>query len=203
MNESSWPSRKEAEDLLLWGYQNNPGTWLEHSRVVARAAETIALNCSLDGDKAAILGLLHDIGRYEGVTGLRHIFSGYKLMNEKGYSCVARICLTHTFSYKNIHVFQGKFDCSEAEESMLKEKLEEIEYDDYDKLLQLCDSISLAEGVCTLEKRLIDVAKRNGVNDLIQEKWNSYFALKEYFDKKCNENIYKYFYEEVIKNSVG
>jgi hypothetical protein len=200
-NQYTFPSRHEAEALLVWAHDKNPGLWFEHSQVTARVAETIALQCSMDHDKAYILGLLHDIGRYEGVTGLRHVYYGYMLMRERGYLDVARISLTHSFPYKNIASYQGTLDCTQEEEAYIHTALKTIEYDDFDKLIQLCDCLSLAEGVCLLEVRLIDVARRSGINQYVQNKWDAYFELKKYFDKKCTMNIYDLFYDEIRKTS--
>ena len=116
-----------ANELLLWAGKKNLGKWVDHSYNVARVAEKIANECSLDGNLAYIFGLLHDIGRYEGITGLRHIYSGYKFLNEKGYNNIAKICLTHSFPYRNIFSFQGKMDCSSEEINYLKNELEKIE----------------------------------------------------------------------------
>jgi len=203
MMESILPTREEAEKLLLWGYEKNPGPWLEHSKVVAKTAETIALKCGLNSDKAYVLGLLHDIGRYEGVTGLRHTYAGYSLLNEKGYKQNARICLTHSFPIKDLESAIIKNDCTKDEINIIETELNSYEYDDYDKLIQLCDSICMAEGVCLLEVRLIDVVRRYNVyNQSILNKWNAFFEIKKYFDEKCGINIYKLFYEEIIKNSI-
>ena len=60
------PSREEAQRLLTWGHDQNPGPWAEHCRVVARAAETIARAVGLDENRAYISGLLHDIGKIRG-----------------------------------------------------------------------------------------------------------------------------------------
>ena len=92
------PEKNEADDLLKWAGELNPGPWINHSKVVAKTAEKIAQKCSLDCNKAYVLGLLHDIGRYEGVTGLRHIIAGYELMSKKNYVDNAYICLTHSFA---------------------------------------------------------------------------------------------------------
>jgi hypothetical protein len=199
-NEWVLPSRQEAERLLLWAYEKNPGPWKEHSYAVARAAETIALKCSLDSNTAFILGLLHDIGRYEGITNLRHVYAGYNFMKEKGYNNIARICLTHSFPYKNFDSFQGNIDCTDEEINYLKKELDKMEYDDYDKLIQLCDSLCLAEGVTLIEIRIVDVVKRYGFNKYTQNKWDSIFKAKKYFDKICNINIYELFTEEIIRN---
>ena len=193
-------SKQEADDLLLWGCKQNPGSWVGHSRVVARAAETIALRCGMDGNIAYSLGLLHDIGRYEGITGLQHIYAGYNLMNEKSYRYNARICLTHSFPNKDLKSFNGNNDCLKEEIKQIQSELKRYEYDDYDRLIQLCDSISLTEGICVLEIRLVDVARRCGMlNKSILHKWNAYFELKSYFDKKSGINIYELFFDEITK----
>ena len=51
----------------------------------------------MDEQRAYLFGLLHDIGRRAGVTGIRHIFDGYDYMTALGQPEVARICLTHSF----------------------------------------------------------------------------------------------------------
>ena len=197
------PTKEEAENILLWGHEKNPGPWLNHSKVTAITAEKIALSCGMNENKAYVLGLLHDIGRYEGVTGLRHVWAGFNLMNDKGYAENARICLTHSFPNKDINSIFGEIDCTEDEIIKIKTQLENYEYDDYDMLIQLCDSICMAEGVCLLEVRLLDVARRyNTYSQEIMNKWNAFFDIKKYFDNKCGQSIYRLFYDEVIKNSI-
>jgi hypothetical protein len=51
--------------------------------------------------------------------------------------------------------------------------------DDYDKLIQLCDSLAGAEGVLDIEERMGDVKRRYGAYP--QEKWNSNLAINKYF----------------------
>jgi putative nucleotidyltransferase with HDIG domain len=75
-------NKETAINLLRWAGNNNPGKWIDHSYNVAKAAEKIANICSLDSNLAYIYGLLHDIGRYEGITHLKHVYSGHKLMEE-------------------------------------------------------------------------------------------------------------------------
>lgn len=75
-----YPTRDEAERLLLDAKKDNPGKWVDHSRVTAHCAEKIAMHCGMDADKAYVLGLLHDIGRKFGVFHLRHVSEGYKYM---------------------------------------------------------------------------------------------------------------------------
>lgn len=195
---SNYPSRAEAEALLKWAEEQNPGPWANHSRVVGRAADTIASSCGLNNDIAYVLGLLHDIGRYEGVRDLHHIVAGYELTRQRAFDHNAQICITHSFPIKEIGAYSGKnLDCSDAELGLIKSALAAAEYDNYDRLVQLCDSICLPQGVCLLDVRLMDVSRRHGFNDYTLRKWESLFSLKSYFDKLCSCNVYDLFYDEV------
>ena len=69
--------------------------------------------------------------------------------------------------------------------------------------IQLCDCLSGANGVIIMEKRMTDVVVRHGFNDFTVKKWASYFALKEYFDKLCETNIYNLFYDEIKTDIFG
>ena len=192
-------NKKIAIDLLEWAGNKNPGKWVDHSYNVAIAAEKIAKVCNLDKDFAYILGLLHDIGRYEGVTNIRHVLAGYNLMKENDYLNAARICLTHSFPDKNIKSFAGIIDCTSEEMNFIKNELDNIEYNAYDKLIQLCDGIGSANGMTLLEIRIVDVVKRYGFNEFTQNKWKAFFEIKDYFEEKYNINIYGIFKEEIIK----
>ena len=202
--DDNLPSINEAEELLKWAHSKNPGPWLEHSKTVARSAKTIAEKCDLDGEKAYTLGLLHDIGRYEGITGLKHTLAGYRLMKEKGYGLNAKICLTHSFPAKLFRDSIIKNDCTKEEMKIIETLINEFIYDDYDKLIQLCDAISTSEAVCIMEIRLVDVVRRyNQFGSEMLKKWNAFFEIKDYFDKRCQINIYELFNDEVVKKSVG
>ena len=120
------PSRIEAETLLSEAYKQNPSPWANHSRVVARIAETIAQECGLDTHRAYVSGLLHDIGRYEGVRGLHHIYAGYEMMRRKGYDLIADICLSHSFQYQDIGAYSGgDLDCTQEE---LYDEIREVSF---------------------------------------------------------------------------
>lgn len=55
---------------------------------------------------------------------------------------MARVCLTHSFPVKDIEADIGKKDITIKEYEFLKKYLESIEYDDYDKLIILCDALA-------------------------------------------------------------
>lgn len=184
------PGREEAEMLLKEAEQCNPGPWGDHSRVAGRCAGKIAAACEgMDPEKAYVLGLLHDIGRKFGVSHLRHIYDGYHYMTELGYDEVARVCLTHSFSIQNIHDYVGKFDISEEKVKELEAALAQVKYDDYDLLIQVCDSLAGAEGVMDMEERMADVKRRYG--GYPQEKWEKNLELKSMFEKRMGKNIYE------------
>lgn len=195
-------SREEANALLAWAQEQNSGPWVSHSQVVARIAETIASRCGLDPHKAYVSGLLHDFGRYEGVSGLHHIYAGYDFFKNRGKDTLARICLSHSFPYQDIGAFGGgRFDCTEEEIQSIRTFLVRTEWNDYDKLIQLSDAMGAPEGVCLIDVRILNVVRRYGFDDYTLRKWDSIFSIKRYFDEKCKMNIYKLFYDEMCKVS--
>lgn len=191
-----------AKQALREAGQRNPGPWIGHSESVAQNAKLIAQRCGLDAQKAYVMGLLHDIGRREGVSGIKHIFDGYAYLLEMGEKEIARICLTHSFPLKDVQTYIGAYDCTEEQLAFLRDFLEHTEQDGYDRLIQLCDAISLPEGACIMEKRLMDVALRHGLPEFSLDKWRAFLALKQYFDDKCGCNLYE-FLPNVFKNSIG
>jgi len=197
---SAYPSKDEAHSILEWASKQNPGPWINHCKIVAQAAKTIAQACGLDPGLAYALGLLHDIGYYsyrDGKGPTCHIYAGYELMMKKDYPEVARICLTHSFPYQDINAYGGSdMNCTNEELSIVS-KVIHTNYNDYDKLIQLCDCIGSTQGICTMEKRLIDVVMRHGFGGLTIKRWQAFFDLKEYFNQMCGKNIYKLFYDEL------
>lgn len=185
------PSLNIAKSILKESGSLNPGPWIEHSIQVGRAAGLIAEKIpGLNSEVAEVLGILHDIGRRFGVTSMRHSIDGYNFLMEKGYEKAARICITHSFPYKNIDAVFGKWDCSEKEYKFAKEFLSSIQFDDYDKLIQLCDALALPEGYCLIEKRIVDVAMRHGLNPYVIDKWKATFGIQKYFESIIGKSIY-------------
>ncbi len=183
------PTRKEAETLLREAESCNPGPWGNHSRVAAHCAEKIAAACPmLDSEKAYILGLLHDIGRKFGTRHLGHVSDGYTYMMSLGFDEVARVCLTHSFNNKTTDDYIGNFDTTAEELRTIQEALRTITYDEYDRLIQLCDSLAGAEGVLDIEERMGDVKRRYGAYP--PEKWNQNLVLKKHFEELTGMDTY-------------
>lgn len=197
------PTMAAAEALLAEAAQMNPGPWEAHSRHVARAAEAIAArHPDLDAETAYIVGLLHDIGRREGVTGMRHVYDGYTYLASMGYEDAARICLTHSFASGNVMAIFGKWDCSDEELAVVETYIGGTSYNEYDRLIQLCDSLAMANGVCLMEKRMMDVALRYGTNEYTVDKWRATFGLMGHFEGIIGRSIYSLF-PEAVENTFG
>ena len=188
-------NRIQAEELLWEAVKCNPGMWGEHSRTAAYIAETIADACDdLDGESAFVMGLLHDIGRKFGVSGLKHVVDGYVYMTELGEEGIAKICLTHSFNNRKLNEYIGRIDISVQQQEWLSSYLKVVQYDDYDRLIQLCDALAGNGHVMKLEERMLDVKKRYGYYP--QAKWDTNFKLKEYFERKTGWNLYELLQKE-------
>jgi hypothetical protein len=197
------PTIEVAILLMDEAEKRNPGPWVKHSLFAAQAAANIASeHPALDPSVAYILGYLHDIGRREGVTHMRHIIDGYFYLLNKGYDDAARICLTHSFSLKNINAVSGAWDCSQEEFELVNDFLSKAEFSAYDRLIQLCDAVALPSGFCLIEKRMVDVAIRYGVNRYTVEKWKAYFEIQQEFEQVIGESIYQLL-PGVVANTFG
>ena len=185
--------RATAEKLLIEAESMNKGAWIEHSYHVARLAEKIAGKAGMDTEKAYIYGLLHDIGRRNGNMQARHAIEGYKYLTHIGFDEGARICLTHTFQYQDIEAIYDTWDCNSEERQFVAEYLKGITYNDYDKLIQLCDALSLANGYCYAEKKMVNSVIKFGFKDTTINKWKATLKLKEYFDEKIQGDVYLLF----------
>lgn len=186
------PTIEEAKLLLKEAGRLFPGPWIEHSINVGKAAELIAKDCKdLNAEEALVLGTLHDIGYRYGNTHMKHVLHGHNFAMEKGYHRVARVCLTHSFNCHDLKGTFGKWDnFSKEEYDFVKNYIDTVEFDDYDRLIQLCDALALPSGFCLMEKRMVDVALRHGVNEHIIDKWKATFKTKTYFEEKIGKSIY-------------
>lgn len=186
------PSIQEAEEALATAAEMNPGPWIKHSKNVGIAAKAIADKCSgMDSSKAYIVGILHDIGRRVGIVSVKHIVAGYKYAMEQGWDEVARICMTHSYPIKDVDMEIGHPDITEEEHELIRSYLQQVEYDNYDKLIILCDSLATAQGCCLLEKRFIDTTRRYGVFPFTVERWNATFVIKSEFESMMGCSIYE------------
>lgn len=193
---------QQAKYELEIAVRNNPGPWEQHSLSSAENARLIAEKVpGMDPEKAYVMGLLHDIGRRVGVTGMRHIVDGYRYLLSIDEIEIAPVCITHSYPIKDPEMFAGKHDCTAEEKELVRKVLESREYDDYDRLIQLCDAISLPNGACIMEKRFVDVVMRHGMFACTVDKWKKYMEIKAHFDDLCGCDIYSLL-PNVYENSI-
>lgn len=200
------PDKQQAEELFEWVVSERnktpypfrgdmEKTFRAHCKSVAEIAATIADKTGvLDNNQAYVMGLLHDCGRIKDEYALHqyHGIVGFNLMNEMGYSKLARICITHSFVDKQIdldfmpHPRKDMLFCQSF--------LDKIEYDDYDRLIQLADNMNNLGETCTFEQRCQSLSERYHVP---YEKFLPELRLlninKKYFDDLCGCDIYKLF----------
>lgn len=180
-----------AQEALNKASAANPGLWIDHSRFVAQACNNIAAKCpDLFKEKAYLYGLLHDIGRYAGISSEKHLIDGYNYCMKRGWEKAAQICISHAFMIQDIHTSIGIFDISKEEYDFMKHFVETAVYDDYDRLVQLCDSLALPTGFCLLEKRFVDVTLRYGTHPATLDRWKKVLELKQYFEAIIHSSIY-------------
>ena len=197
------PTLSQAKIILVEAETLNPGPWVSHSMYVAQGASIIAgYHPHLDPETAAVLGILHDIGRRAGKTAMRHILDGYYFMQEQEYADAARICLTHSFPVMKRESAAGRWDCTAEELAFIDRFLAEIELDEYDYLIQLCDTLALPSGFTIIEKRQVDVVLRHGLNDYTLARWQAYFHLKDRFEAAIGRSIYKLL-PGIVENTLG
>lgn len=189
------PTLEQAERMLATAVARNPGPWEAHSRVAAGAARALGARIpGVDPEVAYILGLLHDVGRGAGGPGVpdvRHILDGYALLEGAGFGDAARICLTHSFAIPDAGAFASPWGDLQAERRFVQDYLDRTPYTPYDRLIQLCDALALPTGCCLIEKRLVDVALRHGVNDRTVDKWRAILDLQRTVEGAAGESIYR------------
>lgn len=190
-----------AEKALRQAYASNPGPWAAHARYVALACRNIAERCPhMDADAAYCYGLLHDIGRFAGVTSERHLIDGYRYCMERGWDKAAQICISHAFMVKDISSSIGVFDMPAEDKAFMADFVKNAIYDDYDYLVQLCDALALPTGFCLLEKRFVDVTIRYGVHAATVDRWKAVLNIKQHFEELMGCGIYELL-PGVVENS--
>ncbi len=66
----------------------------------------------------------------------------------------------------------------------MKDFVQTAVYDDYDLLVQLCDSLALPTGFCLLEKRFVDVTIRLGASPIHIPRWQKVSPFKNTLKQK-------------------
>ena len=91
---------------------------------------------------------------------------------------------------KDISSSIGIFDMTREDRAFMAQFVEYAVYDDYDRLVQLCDALALPTGFCLLEKRFVDVAIRYGTQPILAERWKAVLDIKAHFEEIIGCSIY-------------
>jgi|GEM_PF-81679 len=196
------PTRAEAEQLWEDGIRyrlTKPyGFRLEdeyrfHTKGVAIAAEKIAKHIKgMDSEKAYVMGLLHDYGKRisERQEKKFHGQEGYEQLMLLGFPEIARICLTHTFPSKDFD--EKQYYYPQEWKDWAKKEMQTIEYNDYDYLIGFCDKLFEGLEMVNVKHRINKIAERYGLDECIKrELYNDSMKLKNYFDEKTGQDVYK------------
>lgn len=163
-----------------------------HCLMVACCAEVIASSLKgVDSHLAYIMGLLHDYGKIVSDNNHFHGLTGYKYFMKKGWTQIARTCLTHSFIDKDFNFSDySSYNVDDLYET--KEILKNMEYDIYDKIIQMSDMIVCNVGFKRLKDRMLFLRNKYGLPSLIiKNKYRDVLRLKKYFDTLCGCDIYK------------
>ena len=71
-----------------------------------------------------------------------------------------------------------------------------------DRLLQLSDALAISSGFILIEKRLLDVSVRYGIDEFTVPKWKAFLGLQSYFEKAIGRSIYGVL-PSVVENTFG
>lgn len=201
MKQRTYPDRRTALEIWKQGinYRHAHDGWPKrfeteyrfHSLGIAYAcAKVAALIPGMDPEKAWVLGLLHDYGkRHDERKGEHfHVLDGYNEMLRLGYTDVARICLSHSFPKKDFDF--SAYGCCREWLAAAREKLDTVELDDYDRLVQLFDFMFEGLRITTFENRVKGIVSRYHPKTPPTDLYNHALENKAYFEAKIGQDIY-------------
>ena len=120
-------------------------------------------------------------------------------MVENGYPDLAPICLTHGFISKDIK----QSDYPTYRPKLLKQVadyLSDLEYNDYDRIIQLADLFSRGKEILSIHQRLEKNKKFYHIKDLSYEQ--DAYDLRDYINSKYHINV-EHLVQETFKQPVG
>lgn len=173
--------------------EDNPnfGKWVKHSYLIGKTAKNMAEELGLDPDIAYAVGCLHDVGKYDKKKGARHIIRGFEILRSETYFFPARIAMTHSFLIKDVDSYSGKMNIKEKDKKFIEDYLFQIEYNDYDKLIQLLDG-SIKYDYLGIEERARRTLEKHGDNGYYDIKIEKLKELENYFSQRLKYPISYY-----------
>ena len=182
------------ENYLSEDWKNNPRSEMlyRHSMLVADAACIIADRCGMDAERARVYGEMHDVGKF----GLKehelykHCLNGYEML-KSDHPDIAMICLTHPFlttEYERILSF-CKNDKEEADK--IYQIIKDIKFDDYIKLIQLCDKVSSYDRYVTIKQKMQWYQEKQRLSiGLLDKRFARLYMIKAKLDRMAKVDTY-------------
>ena len=163
-----------------------------HCLSVAYIAEQIATTSGrLNPQQAYVLGLLHDCGRIsdEKTDGTFHGLTGYDYLCQAGHPQAAQIAFSHCFYDPQLNLSMYRLKAQDY--VRCRELLKELDFGEYDYLIQLADILNDCGQSCTIEYRFASVARRHPIGaEAVELSIKKFRELKAYFDNLCKTDIY-------------
>lgn len=181
----------------VWNETCNDGIfdrqrWKQHSYLVAEGAACIAERMAdLDTEKAFALGLMHDIGKAFDWRGKKHALEGYNFLYSRGYIEAAYAALTHDFPVKEFELHRQETLLDAVELEYVIAALESYDYTIYDRIVQVCDVVSMPHGYVLMEKRMLAAILRyGGMSASLQQIIEASYANMRYLEKQLGTSVY-------------
>ncbi len=152
---------------LLEKYASGDTSWLAHCHRVGTACRCLAevmvrRGHAVDAERAAVLGLLHDIGRCRG-HDLRHGIEGYLLTRAEGHEIEGRICLVHILKGRTLEQGVELGMLSEAERRELQQSRHEYDHLSLEeKITCVADALMSNIRLATIEQKYAKARGRYG-----------------------------------------
>lgn len=208
MNNVTYPTKTEAIHLFedIWRETQNAEIfdrelWKQHSYLVAQGAACIAARLSGgDAEKAFALGLLHDIGKARDYRGKKHALEGYRLLMEQGYSAAAYAALTHDFPVKAFDIHRQEALLTDEEVEFVVSVLDPYDYTLFDRIVQVCDAISMPQGFVLMEKRMMTAVLRYGLSESMKQIIHAAYKNMAFIEERLGCSVYAVL-PQVIENT--
>lgn len=151
---------------------------IRHCIVVGMVSEKLAENMNLNREKAFIIGLMHDVGRFQhtrfhGLKGYELFINLFDKVGTEIFEDIARISLTHTLldshekeNYLYFDVYRNNepknADIITEDEQKVILARKKVVPNEYDYIVALADHLGTGDKLkpCTLKERLDDIFER-------------------------------------------
>ena len=181
-----------VKDLIPNDLDKEENRWIIRSIYIGIAAKRIIDSLGLNGNFALEIGYLHDIGKK--IDKENSLIAGYNYLKELGYDNIAKYSITHAFYYNNID-YNPYHELNPNNYDFINDFLNNNHVDLFSNVLHLCGLFCTDKGFTTVEKGLLEIAKRKGVDQKYLEYYNSINDFKHWIELDTKKDFYDLFKE--------